>query len=1217
MIHKRLSILATAIAASAGLSAAAIADEGIRATGPDSGVIYFQDNGYTGSWNYLCIEIDGTDMCDAGTLENGYWQRPVTGLVDGTTYQIEAKIQDAATGQFLSGDIPAVFSAEGDTPPSDQPADSNTGPVQATSDYVYIVHKATGKKASSCGAIGTKVQMAEANATNACTQWEVVEANGKFFYLRSVQSDGYIRPRGLSNGIPVMVQPTSWTGNYMQWSTEDTGDGYFYLVNRQTKKYAYSTGDAFLQESKNWKGDWTRWQFEPVTGAVVTDTDTDTASVTDTDTDTDTGSTTDTDTGSATDTGTVTVTVTDTDTDTSMCGGPTLPDVDPAADLGEGYEAGLTTDGIAYYREKASPGRGFAIWGLQGSAPNVSGQEIVFTESNGTTYYRYEVDLGDVVEGQAYNLEMRLQGNEFGGGQCIHAFSVTPGEGLKDAQCYSPASAGGSGDPAPTPPAPPQAVGMKIIDATSGQARLVGGVAFEDKAGYALYTFADDRANQSNCSGSCEDNWPKVIVASPEAAVGAGGLSGNFGTITRVRNIVDQCGDSTEVTDYQLTYNDMPLYFFAGDNSASSTAGDNINGWNLATAELIPQLPLVDYPHKALKSTVNGLTPKSMGYAIDIEGRNLTWRPSASNNMQYGLITQFSPWGGNGYPRSAKDPNLQLWCSNNQIQFHHVDMPGTLAGPYTAEFPASCYGKFYYFLRYRIYGKVNNQPEDNWVYTALYEYDETNPNDRIDPRTRPTVKYTSANWQRIGHPHARDRVEEAVLFDAMPYNSTRVSGLERYTTDFVDGPNEFLIQPNATIAPMRIEAFEWGAGNCQGPQYVVNAGNPMQSGMFDYGQIISWEATFGTSNNAKFGGTAISSQVYNTMQNTTVGLGFSSATGDPRLNPVDQYGVRMVHSDGCNPVEKEERNARFAQHLTSIQSDVMVNDWLIGHDVTHALPQHSGARTLDTGYLGSVSVTSTTGVELSGENMGSCGTCHFRDGRSEFAFNTPKGVLIGPAIYGTGLLVEIKDRDPDVSLTWDGTQPTVASQSEAALWNDLRLKPEQVILTSEAEKDTNSPSANQTRFDQIVEYVRLLHVPVRDYDTYVDPEVAEGQVAFMEAGCGTECHKVTQKTRSVAEGAPIELADIVIRPYTDMKLHDIGTGKGHLGIGFRTPPLWGIGQNIELLERNGMNTIFQHDGRATSLEEAINNHAGEAIEEKEKLINMGKLPQVVKFLKSL
>ena len=62
------------------------------------------------------------------------------------------------------------------------------------------------------------------------------------------------------------------------------------------------------------------------------------------------------------------------------------------ADLGEGYEAGLTTGGIAYHSEVANATRGFAIWGLQGSAPNLAGQAVLYTPSDGSDpYYRYEV----------------------------------------------------------------------------------------------------------------------------------------------------------------------------------------------------------------------------------------------------------------------------------------------------------------------------------------------------------------------------------------------------------------------------------------------------------------------------------------------------------------------------------------------------------------------------------------------------------------------------------------------------------------------------------------------------------------------------------------------------------------------------------------------------------------------------------------------------------
>ena len=98
------------------------------------------------------------------------------------------------------------------------------------------------------------------------------------------------------------------------------------------------------------------------------------------------------------------------------------------------------------------------------------------------------------------------------------------------------------------------------------------------------------------------------------------------------------------------------------------------------------------------------------------------------------------------------------------------------------------------------------------------------------------------------------------------------------------------------------------------------------------------------------------------------------------------------------------------------------------------------------------------------------------------------------------------------------------------------------------------------------------------------PGVAEGEVLFSQIGC-VSCHQSTQKTRS---DAPEMFRDLVIRPYTDMKLHTVTNAP------FRTPPLWGLGRNLDLLERNGKAILFMHDGRATTLEGAIAAHGGEA-----------------------
>ncbi len=60
-------------------------------------VVYHEDRGWTGSWHYLCLN----GYCVPGTLSNGYYQRSFGGNL-GTTYSIEFKIQDNATGQFIA-----------------------------------------------------------------------------------------------------------------------------------------------------------------------------------------------------------------------------------------------------------------------------------------------------------------------------------------------------------------------------------------------------------------------------------------------------------------------------------------------------------------------------------------------------------------------------------------------------------------------------------------------------------------------------------------------------------------------------------------------------------------------------------------------------------------------------------------------------------------------------------------------------------------------------------------------------------------------------------------------------------------------------------------------------------------------------------------------------------------------------------------------------------
>ena len=87
-----------------------------------------------------------------------------------------------------------------------------------------------------------------------------------------------------------------------------------------------------------------------------------------------------------------------------------------------------------------------------------------------------------------------------------------------------------------------------------------------DTRGIALYTFANDQADVSNCSGTCAQNWPAYTTpATPSSA-----LPADLGTFTRTDGII------------QFTWKGMPLYFYSGDQKAGDTNGDGIGGvWHM------------------------------------------------------------------------------------------------------------------------------------------------------------------------------------------------------------------------------------------------------------------------------------------------------------------------------------------------------------------------------------------------------------------------------------------------------------------------------------------------------------------------------------------------------------------------------------------------------------------------------------------------------------
>lgn len=270
----------------------------------------------------------------------------------------------------------------------------------------------------------------------------------------------------------------------------------------------------------------------------------------------------------------------------------------------------------------------------------------------------------------------------------------------------------------------------------------------------------------------------------------------------------------------------------------------------------------------------------------------------------------------------------------------------------------------------------------------------------------------------------------------------------------------------------------------------------------------------------------------------------------------------------------------------------------------------------------------------------------------------PAGVQIGPrvapAIFGVGLLEALPEktileradprdsdgdgisgrpnRVPDARSSalalgrfgWKANEPTVEQQNAGAFNGDIGIT--SPIFSDEncprgqracsAAPDGGAVEIDDRKLDRVTFYTRTLAVPARRaVDTAV---TSAGERRFSEIGCAA-CHLPQLKTASSDIAG---LRDQVIRPYTDLLLHDMGPGLADgrpdglaSGSEWRTAPLWGIG----LVKTVNRHSRFLHDGRARNVAEAILWHDGEARASKKRFRNLParERRELLAFLESL
>lgn len=171
---------------------------------------------------------------------------------------------------------------------------------------------------------------------------------------------------------------------------------------------------------------------------------------------------------------------------------------------------------------------------------------------------------------------------------------------------------------------------------------------------------------------------------------------------------------------------------------------------------------------------------------------------------------------------------------------------------------------------------------------------------------------------------------------------------------------------------------------------------------------------------------------------------------------------------------------------------------------------------------------------------------------------------------------------------WKATAPTLYIQSANAFLNDIGMStpvnPNHFGDCTATQKDCLAqPHGGTEMFEgleidskmlgYITTYLRGLKAPART-------DTPDDNGLFAKTGCA-DCHIPSLPTKDGKE----------VWAYSDLLLHDMGDGladgirEGNAtGREWRTQPLWGTRDT----------KLFLHDGRAKSVEEAINWHGGEA-----------------------
>jgi len=757
---------------------------------------------------------------------------------------------------------------------------------------------------------------------------------------------------------------------------------------------------------------------------------------------------------------------------------------------------------------------------------------------------------------------------------------------------------------------------------------LVGGIN-SDKPQFVVYVFDSDPISGgiSNCYGGCAAAWPPVYVTDDNAS----GIL-NLGFIVR--------NDGTK----QVTYEGRPLYFYAGDQQAGDRAGDNISGWHSIEYGNIGQINKLYNDSTALEPITSFIRDD----AVVVTRFSDRGRDRHAKNSDF--VDHYDHYLAHYWEYRTMRLQLEDYVPNGQSRIVATWITEAELG--AREFRvwysgANTTGQFW-FNPQKEEDRVN--PNETGV---VYHGSGTWDNNFVKTSNQGGQHKYSLNiidkWQLGGQIKLPLQVGMNMEFEASMFllNPPAGNRLNYYGTSFV-----------YVIGEQGVHPFEWYPGQQDGtpiPEKGLSGGGTTLG--YNYtnepaGRFMQMATNMSPGNAQPF---VRGRRVHHTSF-------VNGVHGERHDNPVwsQQMGKAGKHyvNDACASC-----HVRNGKALVADVGD-QLDKWVFKVGDENGDPLSSIGRVLQPTKIGSG--TSEGSVTLGAWTEHSNG---LRSPNYQFSNGTPPqfSARIAPSLVGMGLLeaidestiiswVDENDENQDgisgrASVVEDPTSGvmrlgrfgykagtfSVKHQVASAFNSDMGVMTSMIPNPDCGSQQTNCGNSgseiSDEHVDDLVKYVSLLGVGARrDYNDQ------SGESLFQSIGCAG-CHRPSVVTSTFHP--LVELRGQTIYPYTDLLLHDMGSGLADnlaegsaSGSEWRTAPLWGLGlvKNVMLGDAKGNDLVslarqssdinrigYLHDGRARTLDEAIRWHAGEALNSKNsyEALSDGQKNSVIDFLESL